>query len=53
MIDPRPIKVKVNGNFYKDYKRKSAAIKYGKMLKQNFPKRMKIEVVTPLEIIEI
>ena len=53
MIDPRPIKVKVNGNFYKDYKRKSAAIKYGKMLKHNFLERMKIEVVTPLEIIEI
>ena len=53
MIDPRPIKVKVNGYLYKDYKRKSAAIKYGKMLKRNFLEKMKIEVVTPLEIIEI
>ena len=53
MIDLRPIKVKVNGYLYKDYKRKSAAIKYGKMLKRNFLEKMKIEVVTPLEIIEI
>lgn len=53
MIDPRPIKVKVNGHFYKDYKRKWAAIRWGKILKDSFPKGTKITVVSPLEIIEI
>jgi hypothetical protein len=53
MIDDRPIKVMVNGYFYKDYKRKSAAIKYANMLKNNYQYEAKIEVVTPIEIIEI
>lgn len=53
MIDPRPWKVMYDGHFHKDYKRKWAAIRWGKILKDSFPKGTKITVVSPLEIIEI
>lgn len=49
----KPWKVLVDGYFYKDYKRKWAAIRWAKILKDSFPKSAEINVVGTLEIIKI
>ena len=49
----KPWLVTFNGCGIKDYKRKSAAIKYGKMKKAHSPSDAVINVVSAMECIEI
>lgn len=49
----KPWKVMMWGCCVKDYKRKSAAIKYAKMKKAHSPSDAVIYVVSPIECIEI
>ena len=49
----KPWLVTFNGCGIKDYKRKSAAIKYAKMKKAHSPSDAVIYVVSPMECIEI
>lgn len=49
----KPWKVLVDGYFYKDYKRKLAAIRWAKILKDGFQKSVEINVVGHLEIIKV
>lgn len=49
----RPWIVMYNGCGIRDYKRKSAAIKYGKMRKAHSPSNITIHVVSKMECIEI
>ena len=49
----KPYKVLVDGFCYKDYNRKWAAIRWAKILKDSFQRKVKINVVGHMEIIEI
>ena len=49
----KPWRVLVDGYFYKDYKRKWAAIRWAKILKDSFQRSVEINVVGHLEIIKI
>ena len=53
MSDFRPWKVMVDGFCYKDYKRKWAALRWANILKDSFQKKVCIDVVSPLEVINV